>query len=53
MFPEIEDKYSAQSAANKFMADSDLIDVMAVKIELRREDMPGRPVRRVKCDSCA
>ena len=53
MFPKIEDEYSAQSAANKFMADSDLFDVMAVKIELRREDMPGRPLRRVKCDSCA
>jgi formylmethanofuran dehydrogenase subunit E len=53
VFPEIEDKYAAQSAAYKVMADKDLFDVMAVKIELKREDMPGRPLRKVKCDSCA
>lgn len=53
MFPDSEDKYSAQIAAYKVMADTDLFDVMAVKVKLKPEDMPGRPLRRVRCDTCA
>jgi len=53
MFPEIEDRSAAQMAAYRVIADKDLFDVMPVKIELKPEDMPGRPLRRVRCNACA
>ncbi len=34
------------------MSDEELFDVMEVAVKVRPEDMPGRPMRRVKCDSC-
>lgn len=52
MFPHIENKYHAQLEAYKIMSDDELFDVMDVKVEIRPEDMPGRPLRRVKCDEC-
>ncbi|MCK9419507.1 MAG: FmdE family protein [Nitrospirae bacterium] len=51
-YPEIENKYAGQLEAYKVMSDEDLFDVMEVTVKLRQEDMPGRPMRRVKCDSC-
>jgi formylmethanofuran dehydrogenase subunit E len=51
-FPEIESKYLAQLEAYKIMSDEELFDVMGVTVRLRSEDMPGRPLRRVQCDSC-
>lgn len=52
MFPHIENKYNAQLEAYKVMSDHELFDLMDVKVELRPEDMPGRPLRRVKCEVC-
>ncbi len=52
MFPHIENKYQAQLEAYKIMSDNDLFDVMEVKVELRPEDMPGRPLGRIICDHC-
>lgn len=52
LFPEIENKYTAQLEAYKIMRDEELFDVMNVKVKVDPEDMPGRPLRRVKCDSC-
>jgi formylmethanofuran dehydrogenase subunit E len=51
-FPEIENKYAAQLEAYKVMPDAELFAVMEVNVKLRPEDMPGRPLARVKCDSC-
>lgn len=51
-FPNIENKYAAQVEAYKIMTDEELFDVMNVKVELRAEDMPGRPLRRIRCDMC-
>lgn len=51
-FPEVADKYAAQLEAYKIMPDGDLFDVMEVTVEVNPQDMPGRPLRRVKCDSC-
>jgi formylmethanofuran dehydrogenase subunit E len=51
-FPEIENKYSAQLEAYKIMTDEELFDVMEVVVKVAPEDMPGRPMRRVQCDSC-
>src|SRR3990172_8653209 len=52
LFPALEDKYRAQLEAYKIMSDEELFEVMEVKVALRPEDMPGRPLRRVRCDSC-
>ena len=51
-FPEIEDKYAAQLEAYKIMPDDVLFDVMEVRVTLKRSDMPGRPLSRVRCDGC-
>ncbi len=51
-FPEIENKYQAQIEAYKIMPDEELFDVMDVIVELRPEDMPGRPLSRFLCDKC-
>jgi formylmethanofuran dehydrogenase subunit E len=51
-FPEIQDKYKAQLEAYKIMSDDDLFDIMDVKVEIKPEDMPGRPLRKIRCDSC-
>jgi len=51
-FPEIENKYAGQLEAYKIMSDEELFDVREVAVKLRQEDMPGRPMRRVQCESC-
>lgn len=51
-FPGIEDKYAAQLEAYKIMPDGELFDAREVSIKIAPEDMPGRPLRRVQCDSC-
>lgn len=51
-FPAIEDKYKAQLEAYKIMADEELFAMTEVVVAVRPEDMPGRPLRRVRCDSC-
>lgn len=52
LFPEIENKYAGQLEAYKIMPDEELFDVMEVAITVSPQDMPGRPMRRVQCDSC-
>ena len=51
-FPEIENKYDAQLEAYRIMMDEELFVVMDVRVKINPEDMPGRPLRRIKCDSC-
>ncbi|MGE5172304.1 MAG: FmdE family protein [Betaproteobacteria bacterium] len=51
-FPDIENKYMTQLEAYKVMSDDELFEVMEVAVKVRPEDMPGRPMRRVQCDSC-
>ncbi|MBI3592151.1 MAG: TraR/DksA C4-type zinc finger protein [Nitrospirae bacterium] len=51
-FPDIDDKYKAQLEAYKVMSDKELFEVMSVKVEIKPEDMPGRPLKRVSCDIC-
>jgi len=53
LFPDFEDKARAQLEAYKVMADEDLFEVMRnVKVEFRPEDLPGRPLRRIRCSRC-
>jgi formylmethanofuran dehydrogenase subunit E len=51
-FPEIEDKYKCQLEAYKVMPDDELFEWTDVKVEIPEEDMPGRPIRRIKCEKC-
>ncbi len=52
LHPAMENKYTGQLNAYKSMADEDLFDVMDVAVTVPPKDMPGRPLRRVHCDSC-
>jgi len=52
LFPEVENKYAAQLEAYKIMPDEELFDVREVRVKIKPEDMPGRPLRRTKCDQC-
>lgn len=51
-FPDIDDKYKVQLEAYKVMSDKELFEVMNVRISIKPEDMPGRPLKRVSCDTC-
>jgi formylmethanofuran dehydrogenase subunit E len=51
-FPDIANKYDGQLEAYKIMSDEELFEIMEVTIKLAPEDLPGRPMRRVQCDSC-
>jgi formylmethanofuran dehydrogenase subunit E len=51
-FPDTENKYAGQLEAYKAMSDAELFDVMEVSVTVRPEDMPGRSMQRVQCDSC-
>ncbi len=51
-FPDIEDKYKCQTAAYKVMPDEELFKWKEVKVKIPDQDMPGRPLRRVRCDEC-
>jgi len=51
-FPGVRDRYAAQLEAYRIMSYDELFDVIEVKVKINLEDMPGRPIRRIKCDSC-
>lgn len=51
-FPEISDRHAAQLEAYKVMPDRDLFEATEVEVDLRPEDMPGRPLSRVRCEQC-
>jgi formylmethanofuran dehydrogenase subunit E len=51
-FPQIEDKYAAQLEAYRILPDEELFDAADVQVSLRPEDLPGRPLSRVKCGRC-
>ena len=45
-------KYEAQIKAYNMMSDEELFDWNEVEVILDPQDMPGRPLRRVRCSSC-
>lgn len=51
-FPLIENKYAAQLEAYKIMPNDELFEAMEVRVTVKTEDMPGKSLGRVKCDSC-
>jgi len=52
LYPQMTDKYAAQCEAYKVIPDESLFELMDVSVEIRPEDMPGRPLRRVQCSLC-
>jgi len=49
---EITDKYARQLEAYKIMPEKELFRVERVSLTIPSEDLPGRPLRRVRCDEC-
>jgi len=52
LFPAIENKYAAQLEAYKVMSDDQLFELTEVRVSVSPEDMPGRPLGRITCDTC-
>ncbi|WP_028584956.1 FmdE family protein [Desulfogranum mediterraneum] len=50
--PEIENKYQQQLAAYRVMPLEELFSFQEVTVQLADCDMPGRPLRRVRCEQC-
>jgi formylmethanofuran dehydrogenase subunit E len=51
-FPQERDKRSAQLKAYRVMPEEELFEVMEVEANLMPQDMPGKPIGRVRCCSC-
>ncbi len=51
-FPEIPDRYRRQMEAYRLMPEEELFLVQKVKVKVSDFDLPGRPLRRVKCAQC-
>ncbi len=51
-FPNIDEKHERQLEAYRIMPLSELFKMENVRVELPPEDMPGRPMRRVRCEKC-
>ena len=52
MFPELAKPHRQQLEAYKVMDDAELFVVEAVKVNIKPEDLPGRPRSRVACEQC-
>jgi formylmethanofuran dehydrogenase subunit E len=52
MFAELHAPYRQQLEAYKVMDDAELFAVHPVRVNLKPEDMPGRPRSRVLCEQC-
>ncbi len=52
MHPEIADKNQQQMLAYREIADQDLFDVQAVRVELPPEEFPGYKGERAVCEEC-
>ena len=48
----ITDKYARQLEAYKIMPETELFRVQHVQVQIPAENLPGRPQRRVQCQSC-
>ncbi len=51
-YPQVDNKYDQQLGAYRIMPDDELFLVEDVEVDIPPEDMPGRPLKRVRCESC-
>jgi len=52
MLGSLSDPHKQQLEAYKLMDDEELFTTQRVRVNLREEDLPGRPRSRVACDQC-
>ena len=50
--PAVADKYERQREAYKIMPEEELFEIRPVEVVIPPQDMPGRPLRRVRCQVC-
>lgn len=50
---DIINKYQRQLEAYKVMPQEELFKVENVTLDIPKEDLPGRPMRRVQCERCS
>lgn len=50
---DIDNKYARQLEAYKVMPEEELFRVEHVKLDIPKQDLPGRPMRRVQCEQCS
>ncbi len=50
--PETEGKYKQQLEAYMIMPEEELFKIEYVEVNIPKADMPGRPLKRVECESC-
>jgi len=50
--PEVQGKYEQQREAYKIMPEEELFKIEEVDVKIPQEDMPGKSLRRVKCEEC-
>lgn len=50
--PDEADPQDGQLRAYKALSDEELFTVQEVRVSLANNDLPGKPLRRVTCDSC-
>ncbi len=50
---DIVDKYARQLEAYKIMPDEELFRVQTVSVVIPEENLPGRPLKRVRCEQCS
>jgi len=51
-FSHIEDEHQCQTEAYKIMPEDELFECKEVRVKIPAEDMPGRPIKRIRCDGC-
>lgn len=49
---DVFDKYARQLEAYKVMPDEELFRIEAVTVDIPAENLPGRPLKRVRCEKC-
>ena len=49
---DVFDKYVRQLQAYKVMPEEELFRVEAVTVDIPEENLPGRPLKRVRCETC-
>ncbi|MGB3211947.1 MAG: FmdE family protein [Desulforhopalus sp.] len=50
---DMTDKYARQLEAYKIMPDDELFRTEAVAVDIPPENLPGRPLSRVRCEKCS
>lgn len=46
------DKYTRQLHAYKIMPEAELFKIENVKVDIPKQDLPGRPLKRIQCSKC-